>query len=176
MNKTPPRYYGVTPQHRALKRGSYVFGIEKMRDVKEEIIPLHALHWNEVEEGFTPLTFDLAYDKYEAFEDRGQFLLFTTREADEFKLIGYLMCYMHRSNHAQQDLVAREDGMFLHADYRGSGAANGLLDYAETSLKKLGCKVLGLSSRHHAGGVNLTPWLTGRGYKLSAVVLVKELQ
>lgn len=172
---TTPRYFALQPEHRVLRRGEYFFGIEKMRDLRDEIAPLHALHWKEVEEGHTPLTFDLAYEKYEAFEDRGQFVLFTVRAKEGMPLVGYLMCYMHRANHAQQDLVAREDAMFLHADHRGSGAANAMLDYAEKSLKQLGCKILGLSSRHPAGGTNLSPWLAGRGYKSSAVVFVKEL-
>jgi ribosomal protein S18 acetylase RimI-like enzyme len=153
---------------------TFTFGIEKMSALIPEIAPLQEAHWKEVEEGFTDLKFDVAYDKYAAFEERGQFVLFTVRNA-ETKLVGYLMCYVHRSNHAQQDMVAREDALYLTPTCRGQGAANALLDYAEKALISLGCKVLVLSSRHLAGGVNIVPWLIGRGFKPSAVVMVKEL-
>lgn len=171
-----PRYYAVPTQTALIAgRGLYVFGIEKMPDVKDEIAPLHRLHWDEVERGHTPLEMDVAYDKYAAFEDRGQFILFTVRAEPKLDLVGYFMCYMHRANHAQQELVAREDALFIVKEHRGGGLANHLLTYVEQTLKGFNCKTLSTSSRHYAGGTNLTNWLVGRGYKPSAVVFVKEL-
>lgn len=168
-----PKYYAFPPVTHAPKGPAFTFGIEKMSDLKDEIVPLHRQHWDEVEKDFTSLEMDVAYDKYDAFEQRGQFVLFTVRDA-ALTLVGYLMCYVHRSNHAQGDMMAREDAMFLAKSARGTGAANGMLDYAEDCLKKLGVRVFALSSRHFAGGTNLMPWLGMRGFTPSAVVMIKE--
>lgn len=167
------KYYAFSPETHAPKGVPYIFGVEKMAEVRAEIEPLHKAHWDEVEGEFLQVGMDVAYDKYTAFEERGQFALFTVRDAAQ-RLVGYLMCYVHRSNHSKESMMAREDALFLAKECRGHGAANALLDYAEKCLKQLGVKVFALSSRHYAGGVNLVPWLKGRGFKPSAVVMVKE--
>lgn len=170
-----PRYFGFDPQVVPGKNQNFMLGIEKILDVRKEIEPLHELHWGEVEEGHTPLSMDVNYEAYDKYEQRGQFVLFTVRDS-QFALVGYLMCYVHRANHAQNEFVAREDALFLHRRARGGGLANRLMDYAERVLRDhLGCKTLSLSSRHYCGGTNLTHWLTGRGFKAAAVVFTKEL-
>lgn len=167
-----PAYYAIPPAVVELPSGQFVIGIEKMANVREEIAPLHALHWREVEQGHTPLRMKVAYHDYENFEKQGQFILFTVRSTF---LVGYFMCYMHRANHANDELVAREDALFMMKHCRGTGVANHLMNYVEAALKGFGCKTLSLSSRHPAGGADLTPWMKRRKYKPSAVVFVKEL-
>lgn len=170
-----PKYYAFDPEILDLPKGSYAIGVEKMLDVKEELEPLYALHWDEVEKGFTNLTMGVAWDQYAAHEKNGHFLLFTVRELEARSVVGYFMCYVHRSNQAKNDYVAREDALFVRKDHRGSHLANNLRKYVETTLKKLHCKTLFLSSRHHCGGADLSKWLMRGGYRPTAVVFAKEL-
>jgi GNAT superfamily N-acetyltransferase len=166
------KYYGFQPRHLDLDGRPYTFGIEKITEVRDEIIPLNDLHWQEVEGNFlTRMTKDVSYDRYGEYEKKGQFVLFTARDPS---LCGYLMCFVHRNFHSNKDLVGREDAMFVHADHRGSGVGSALLDFVEDTLQKMGCSCLILSSRHHAGGADLTSFLTRRGFKPSAVVFMKE--
>jgi GNAT superfamily N-acetyltransferase len=167
------QYYAFPTKTVTLQETTFTFGVEKLSDIKDEIAPLFALHWNEVEKG-TPLEMDVDYASYFVSEKNGQFAMFTART--DGKLVGYLACYVYQSGHAKREYIGREDAFFLSPECRGKGAASVFLDYVESSLKKLGCKIFALSSRHPTGGTDLVPWLTKRGYTPSAVVMMKELR
>lgn len=168
-----PRYFAVPPQVFDTPKGQFTVGIEKLTDIRDELAPLLKAHWAETKVG-SPLTFNVAYENYLVYEERGQFILFSARNAaGEFA--GYLACYMIRNSQARGDLVATEEGLYLRPDARGSNMANKLLEYAQRVLKQFGCKLISITSRHYSGGPDLSQWLTRRGFRRDAVEFVKEL-
>jgi GNAT superfamily N-acetyltransferase len=170
-----PKYHTFEPETRCLKGGEFVFGLEKAADLVDEARPLNEDHWNEVEAVPTTREFNPDYEMFRRYEKADSFFVFTAR-APSFGLVGYMGVYLHKWPQAPDATVASEAGTFVAKKFRGTGVADSLLDYVERHVGKLGATVMVMTSRHFSGGVDLTGWLTARGFKPMSVTFSKEVQ
>lgn len=164
-----PTYCAFPP----VSHGDAVVGLEKLRNIVEEIRPLHAAHFAAVETPLHGAPFDPAYDKYMVLEEQGGFVVFTLRVKGE--LAGYLQYWMFRNMYSRNVLGAKEDAMFISEAHRGKGLLTPFITFAEHCLEQLGCNYIGMSSRGPMGSTDIGPYFLKRGYKAVAEYYVKPL-
>ncbi len=163
------KYYGFVPA----TEGQVTFGIERIADIEDEIRVLHEEHYLETEVKYKPTGFNPSYDRYRASEEAAQYVQFTARVGDV--LAGYLQYYVFDDMHSHMK-QAREDALFVSKKFRGKKLGPGMLAYAEDALRHLGCRMIGMTSKHPVGGPNLGSFLESRGYREVAVYYTKELE
>lgn len=112
----------------------FVFAVERMEDIQNEMIPLHLAHWNETETHRHGLVFNPDYKTFIQYERAGRFILFTLRKED--KLVGNCAMYIDRSTHTQT-LIATEDTLYLLPEARKGSTAKNFITYCEAALKRL---------------------------------------
>lgn len=115
----------------------FVFAVERMEDIQNEMIPLHIAHWNETETHRHGLVFNPDYRTFIQYERAGRFILFTLRKDEQ--LVGNCAMYIDRSTHTQT-LMATEDTLYLLPEARRNGVAKHFIAYCETALKRLHIK------------------------------------
>ena len=164
------KYYGGTPW----SDSRYTVGHQRLADIEEEVRELHEQHFGETEEGYLGAGFEPDYDRYKSSEARGDFVLFTLR--DHSTLVGYLQYYVFRSMHSAQLTHAKEDAFYIAPEHRGRKLAPTVLRYAEHFLQKLGCRFVGMTSKHPVGGADIRGFLAHEGYREVATYHVKELE
>jgi len=164
------KYFGFPP----LDAGTHVIGLESINNIKDEIRAVHQEHWDETEVLYLERPMDPDYDLFCAKEAERQFVLFTVRDPDG-RLIGNLGYFLGLSTHHTGMLQAKEDFFFVTKEYRKTGVASELLQYAEKHLIELGVKLIGMSDKSPCGGKSLEPFLTREGYKKVAIAYVKEV-
>lgn len=169
MQALTKKYYGFQPA----REGEVIYGIERLADIEDEIRPLHEAHYNETETTYLETPFSPSYDRYKASEEAAQFVLFTLRVGST--LAGYLQYYVFNDMHTQMK-QAREDALFVSAEFRGKKLAPGMLAYAESALQQLGCTMIGMTSKAPIGAPDLGPFLEKRGYRPVAVFYTKKLE
>src|SRR5574338_1268650 len=77
----------------------FVFSVERMADIKEEMKPLHLAHWEETEAHRHGLPFSPDYETFIQYEGSGRYILFTARK--DGKLVGNCAMYLDRSTHTK---------------------------------------------------------------------------
>jgi hypothetical protein len=117
------------------KYEDFVFSLERIEDIAEEIKPLHRAHWNETEEHRHGLPFDPDYATFSCYERAGRYVLFTMRK--ESRLCGNCAMYLDRSAHTQT-VLATEDTLYLLPLARTGRAARRFVGYVENALRLLG--------------------------------------
>lgn len=115
--------------------GEFIFSIEMIEDITDEIKPLHRAHWDETEAHRHGLPFDPDYETFYRYERAGRYILFTLRK--EGQLLGNCAMYLNNSAHTKT-LFATEDTLFLLPEARKGRTAMHFVDYVENSLQKLG--------------------------------------
>jgi GNAT superfamily N-acetyltransferase len=172
MNATEPvpfiSYKGFPP----LERGSYVYGIEKFEDTLGELIPCHALHWEETE-GYLGEPMNVDYARYVAMERQAQLVMFTARTTAG-ELAGYVVFTLGPHANVQHRLLACEASLFVHPDHRGAVVIR-LLDHAEDCLRKMGVHYVTIGDKSPCGGASLEKLLERRSYQAYAVTYIKTL-
>lgn len=148
------------------------FQVERMRDLKDEIKPLHWAHWQETEKYRHGQPFNPNYAAFIAYERAGHYVLFTVRDADK-RLVGNCAVYVFRSNHTQE-LEATEDTMFLLKEVRkGRQLGVAFFQYCERMLLALGVVEIKFSVK-----TTNAVWRLWRrlGYEVVAYELSKQLR
>lgn len=165
------KYIGFPPM---LDADSIAVGIERIEDITDEMRELHAQHYAETETLYLDTPFSPDYARYIALEQAKQFVLFTVRYGVE--LVGYLQYYVYRDLHTSDVYQAREDAFFITKQHRGRRIAPRLLAFAETCLRQLGCRYVGMSSKGPVGGPDIGPFLEKNGYCPVAIFYSKDLE
>lgn len=163
------KYYAFVPA----REGQITFGLERIADIEDEIRVLHEEHYLETETTYLPTEFNPSYDRYKASEEVGQYIQFTARIGDV--LAGYLQYYVFDDMHTNIK-QAREDALFVSKPFRGQKLGPGMLHYAEDALRQLGCRMIGMTSKHPIGAPDMGGFLESRGYRKVAVFYIKELE
>lgn len=109
------------------------FQIESIVDIQDEILPLLHKHKDEVAV-YDFFQLDVEWDAYEAAEDTGKFVMFTAREEDG-DLVGYVAYWVSQSPHYRAEKYGVMDVIYLHEDYRHTGVATDMMEYAEKVMK-----------------------------------------
>ncbi len=122
--------------------GEYTFARELLKDILEEMMPLHQEHWSETEAHRHGLIFNPDYDRFIRFEQAGRCVVFTIRK--DGRLMGNFSLYLAQSMHTQT-LMATEDTLFLIPEARKGRTAARFINYAERALKQLGVVEINVS-------------------------------
>lgn len=110
------------------------FATETVAEVQADIEPLLALHYDELCASKEWMALAPDWDRYIALENMDRLLAFTAR--DDGKLIGYSVFFVDVHIHYRGNLIANNDVIFVHRDYRkGSRTGLDLIAYSEQQLK-----------------------------------------
>ncbi|HVW65200.1 MAG TPA: hypothetical protein VHB01_09300 [Nitrosospira sp.] len=113
----------------------FVFSLERIEDIEDEIRPLHRAHWDETEGHRYGLPFDPDYATFTRYERAGRYILFTVRK--ENRLYGNCAMYLDRSAHTQT-ILATEDTLYLLPGARTGRVARRFVGYVENAMRLLG--------------------------------------
>lgn len=115
----------------------FLFAVEKIEDIEEEIKPLHQAHWSETEAHRHGIELKPDYDTFARYERAGRYILFTLRK--DGRLLGNCTIYLTKSAHTQT-LMGKEDTLYLLPEARVGRTAAKFIDYCEQALKQLGVR------------------------------------
>lgn len=122
--------------------GDFMFFLERIEDIVDEIKPLHQAHWNETEEHRHSLPFNPGYQTFIRYERAGRYVLFTLRS--EGGLLGNCAMYLDKSAHTQT-LIATEDTLYLLPEARKGGVAKRFVAYVENAMRLLRVSEINIS-------------------------------
>ena len=107
--------------------------VESVATVKDEIGGLLQMHYDEVAMHKDRIKLDPDWGRYEAMEINRALAIFTAR--DHGKLVGYAVFVIAWHLHYKDTLLASNDVLFLHPDYRSTSSAGlRLIQYADQRL------------------------------------------
>lgn len=131
-------------QFGALYRLGLLIQAERLRDIVDELHPLHQAHWLETEKHRHGLALAPDYGAMLDDERAGRLIQFTARDAGE--LVGNLRMYVGTSRHTGTKF-AHEDTLYLSLKVRGGFAALALMRFAEQSLLSIGVREIRADSK-----------------------------
>lgn len=134
----------------------------------EDLAPLAEMHNSELTRGAIPL--DMNWAQYAALESAGILVLFTCRE--EFRLVGYSAFILAGALHHKSLMVAQNDSLFLHPEFRRGTTALRFIDYCDGELKKLGAQKI---VYHVTLAHDWRPILHRRGFEDEEIAVTKLL-
>lgn len=120
----------------------YVFSIEPLHEIYEELEPLFREHYAEMTErlerdGFSVSPYNPRLDEY--FKaSKGGWLLTSVVRLDG-KPCGYANAYITSDMH-NRDLIAVEDTLFISKEHRGSGVGRRFMEHGLQVLREKGVK------------------------------------
>lgn len=112
------------------------YAVETVEQVRPDIGALLQLHYEELTADKEHVALAPDWGRYLSLEALDKLLAFTVR--DEGKLIGYSVWFVDAHIHYKDLLVAANDVIFLHKDYRKGGTGKKLIDHSEHMLKWFG--------------------------------------
>lgn len=122
----------------------FIFHVERLRDIVDEIHPLHVEHWLETEGYRHGLLCNPDYEAMLADERDGRLIQFTVRKDGE--LVGNCRMYVGKSRHTQLP-TSTEDTLFLTEKARGGFTAMQFVRYIEANLRSLGVREISIDSK-----------------------------
>lgn len=149
--------------------GEARFAVEYLRDIVEEIKPLHLAHWQETEAYRHGQGLDMDYPRMIECEQYNNFMQFTVRR--DGRLIGNCGIYVFRSMHTKKP-EATEDTIFILSEERKGRLGIKFMEYVEKTLKLIGIEHLRVTVKRVNDVGRL---LKLRGYEHVADELVKVL-
>jgi len=155
---------------RSETQGEFVFAIERMEVIIDEMKPMHQAHWDETESHRHNLELKADYKYFIASEKAGRYVLFTMRR--DGKLVGNCAMYINVSKHSQT-LESNEDTLYLYPEARQGRIAFKFVKYVENSLQSLGVNQINISVKL----VNkASRFFRIQGYKEVEIGLTKMLE
>lgn len=107
---------------------------ETLFDVIGEVEPLLQMHHEELALDRDRINLSPRWNRYNAMEDAGLLLVFTAR--DNGSLIGYAAFFLYPHMHCDYLMVAANDVLFLHPDYRKGSIGLRFIHFCESEIKK----------------------------------------
>jgi len=108
--------------------GDFVFSLELIEVIANDIKPLHKAHWDETEGHRHGLPLDPDYPAFIRYEQAGRYVLLTLRMGD--RLLGNCAMYLDKSTHTQT-IIATEDTLYLLPEARKGRVARQFVAYVE---------------------------------------------
>jgi GNAT superfamily N-acetyltransferase len=112
------------------------FQRELFSNILDEALPLFKDHCQEVVDYLPDIDFDPDVESYILLDDSGHLRVFTIRQDNDGKLIGYCIHHVFKHLHHCKSLVAVQDSIFIHKDHRGIGRA--FISWVDDQLKSEG--------------------------------------
>lgn len=143
---------------------------ECLCDVVNEVEPLLQLHYEELTLSKDRVKLDPDWERYANMEHAGSFHVFTAR--DDGRLIGYSAFFLAKHIHYRSLVVANNDVLYLHPDYRCGMTGIRLIRSSETGMKALGAAKI---TWHAKYSNDLKQILIRMGYADEEAILGKML-
>lgn len=143
---------------------------ETLFDVVDEVDGLLRQHYDELTLHKDKIKLDPMWGEYRALESAGKFVLFTAR--DDGKLVGYSAFFVVPHMHYADTVMALNDVLYLHADYRKGRTGIKLIQYAESVLREFGVQKLTYHIKH---SLDWSPILHHMGYSDEEKIVGKML-
>lgn len=118
------------------------YRVFKFADEIETLKELAVLDYEEVGHNQNELPLDPDWEKYCALDEMG--LLLCCGAYDEEKLVGYFVAIVAPTLHCKNEVVAVNDALWLHPDYRG-GTGVRLMKFFESQCKDLGVSYMSMN-------------------------------
>jgi GNAT superfamily N-acetyltransferase len=115
----------------------FVFSLELIEVIANDIKPLHKAHWDETEGHRHGLPFNPDYAAFARYERAGRYVLLTLRA--DGKLSGNCAMYLDKSMHTQT-IIATEDTLYLLPEVRKGRVARHFVAYIERAMRQLGAR------------------------------------
>ena len=110
-----------------------VFRVERLSEIKDEVLPLIAAHHEEIEQSTIPL--DPDWETYETLEEQGMYLAITARCGQTFALAGYAGFYLlPRMPHSKDRSLAQSDVFYIKPEARKGINGVRMLRFADSVL------------------------------------------
>jgi GNAT superfamily N-acetyltransferase len=127
----------------ALLKPSIAYSTERVADVRAEIEPLLAKHWQEI--AFYPdIALNPRWEAYLSAEQAGALRVYTVR--DRGSLIGYAVFFVNLNIHYGDSLQAAQDLIYVDPMYRHGRIGLGLIRFSEKALREEGVQLV----MHHS--------------------------
>jgi hypothetical protein len=112
------------------------FQQESIREIWREMDELLSLHYEEVALYKSLIKLEPMWNQYFALEDLGRFIIYTVR--DDGVLVGYGAFFVTPHMHYGSTVVAMNDVLFIHPEYRKSTGGYRLIKFCDESLRQRG--------------------------------------
>lgn len=123
---------------------SLTFGIEPLAKCWNECMALAVMHWQETEEYRHGQVFCPSFERYQEYDKLGMLVVYTARDGQ--RLAGHCGMYFCYSMHTQQ-LIATEDALFMHPDYRRGRNAIRFIQFIEADCRARGVVEIGITAK-----------------------------
>lgn len=122
----------------------YVFAVESLRAIRDEIHPLHEAHFEETEKHRLGFGLQMNYDFLDRCELDGRLLQFTARK--DGALVGNIRMFLSVSLHTGT-WVAAEDTFFMRPEHRRGFLAIRFWQYMEQCVQAIGVREIRTDSK-----------------------------
>ena len=126
--------------------GKLLFRVERLRDILDEIHPLHEAHFAETEKHRLGFGLKPNYDYMCEMERRGNAIQFVARRIDDNALVGNIRMFTNTSLHTGT-LYAAEDTFYLLPDYRKGWTALRFWRFMEGAMRSIGVREIRTDSK-----------------------------
>lgn len=113
---------------------------ERLKDIKEELIPLLEEHYREIAAYQDKIKLSPQWETYHTLDEGGFLKISTVR--DNGKLVGYYINIVTPSLHYSEDIYATNDIVLIKPKYRNASVGSGLFKFTESWMKELGVSVM----------------------------------
>tara|TARA_B110000093_G_scaffold142590_1_gene153723 strand:+ start:8394 stop:8852 length:459 start_codon:yes stop_codon:yes gene_type:complete len=120
---------------------------EFLGQVKDDILSLLDLHYNEIALNQDRIKLNPDWDVYNELEQQGKLKIFTARDTDT--LVGYFVVVVGVNMHYKDHTFACNDIIYLHKEYRKGFAGIKLIKFAKKCLTEDGVSVLAINTKVH---------------------------
>lgn len=141
---------------------------EKLVDIVDEIQNLLKDHYEELTLNKERVVLKPVWKRYFDMENNGIFHAITMRE--QKVIIGYSGWIVQPHLHYEDIIVAQNDVLFLHKNYRQGTTGIRLLKFSENEMKKLGAHKI---TWHIKDSNDFSPILSRMGYSKEDTILGK---
>lgn len=150
---------------------AFTYKVERASEIVNELKHLFELHWEEIANYKSEIPLKPDYGKYQILEDKNCLLLVTCRN-NENSIVGYSLFFISNHIHYQSCVVAGNDLLFLHKDYRKGRVGINLIKESERFLKEMGVQKI---TWHIKPNHDFSPILVRMGYMQEEFIMGKLL-
>lgn len=142
--------------------------LAKIADVRDRIEPLLRAHWEEVAVNKDSAPLLPYWDHYYASEKINRLVVVAAENGPE--LVGYSVYFIAPMLHNMPKLLAQNDIIYIHPEYRRGSLAMRLMVLGEAEAKRLGASFI---SMHVKTEHDFSPLLLRVGYAKAETVFMK---
>ena len=148
------------------------FNISTVHEAREFLVPLFEKHWEEVCQYKDTFKLNPDWDTYYALEKLG-LLVSIVAENDTNEIVGYSVFILQPHQHYKDQLVAKNDILYLLPEYRVGRNALRLIQYSEKILKEMEVSFVTMHSKVKQDFGRLLSLLK---YDAHEIIYAKELR